>query len=168
MDKVTTLRNLLTEYEHLFQRINECETNANPCMDVSMDLMDDCDFYGVDCSGAQQIYSLFFLGSSDYFPAIWIGNDNMEDIDTMPVYILDFSNNGNEEDEEGNEEEDNNNPCGNVKQYLIQILNELVACDQMTPTEVKQAIELKDKLEQLLSNKVVNKGNYRFKMAQIV
>ena len=63
MNKLDELQNLLSEYEHLFQNISEHETDANPCMDVSLDLINEPDYYGIDCTGSQQLYMLFFTGS---------------------------------------------------------------------------------------------------------
>lgn len=56
-----------------------------------MDLINEPDFYAIDFTETHQVYMLFFTGSSDYFPGIWIGNDDINDIDSMPIYIFDLS-----------------------------------------------------------------------------
>ena len=125
MNKLDELRDVLNEYSHIFQNISKHENNAYPCMDVSLDLINEPDFYAVDFTETQQVYTLFFTGSSDYFPGMWIGTDDINDIDSMPVYIFDLSS-----DCETLE------PVGNVKQYITQIVDEILVC-QMTTNVVQ-------------------------------
>jgi hypothetical protein len=149
-----SLRQLLKEYEHLFQMVNDHDTNAFICMDLALDeIINDCNYYGTDCSDSQQLIMLLFCGSSDYFPALWIGNDDISNIETMPIYRLDFS----------CSEQDEFESDGNVKQYITQILNQILDCDTINGKNKQDAHELLEKIKSL-SDIVVNKGNYRFKM----
>lgn len=146
MTTLDKLRNLLTRYEHLFQL--DHAPDVNPCMDVSFDLIDDTDYYGVDCSGSQQLYMLFFTGSSDYFPAIWIGNDDVNHIDYMPIYIVDLSSDCTEFIS-----------CGNIKQYIMQIVEKILLNETISENDKVHARELKRKMEPF-SNNVIDKGKY--------
>ena len=152
MNKLDELRDILNEYGHIFQNISELETNAYPSMDVSLDLINEPDFYAVDFTEIQQVYTLFFTGSSDYFPGIWIGNDDINDIDSMPVYIFDLLS-----DCETLE------PVGNVKQYITQIVDEILVCPDMSDEDKRSANELKMKLEPF-SNDMIDKGPYKVKL----
>lgn len=148
------LKHLLLHYEHLFQNVSDYESNAYPCNEVAFDIINEPDFYGTNCSGSQQIYMLFFTGSSDYFPAVWINNQNDNDDkqkwDEMPVYILDFSS-----------DEKEFKSIGNVKQYIFQILHEIIRCSP-DMSDKKDAKELILQLD-FLSDHVINKGNYCLK-----
>lgn len=154
MNKLDELRDILNEYGHIFQNISELETNAYPCMDVSLDLINEPDFYAVDFTETQQVYTLFFTGSSDYFPGIWIGHDDINDIDSMPVYMFDLSS-----DCETVE------PVGNVKQYITQIIDSILVCPDISDEDKRSANELKMKLEPF-SNTMIDKGHYRVKLVE--
>ncbi len=154
MNKLDELKSLLGHYEHLFQNVHDYKTDARPCMDVALELINDADYYGVNCTGDQQLYMLFFTGSSDYFPGVWIGNDDIDNIDQMPVYILDFSNSDCNDSES----------CGNIKQYVTQILDEILACEETSQTDKNYATELKTKLKKFSDN-VIDKGNYKLSLA---
>lgn len=69
------------------QKICELQCSELLTMDHNLDLIDEADFYGVNFTNNQQVYMLFFIGSSDYFPGIWIGNDDIEHLDSMPIYL---------------------------------------------------------------------------------
>lgn len=153
MTKLKEITDLLVNYEHLFQNINDHETKAYPCMDVSLDLINELDFYGVDFTGEQQVHSLFFTGSSDYFPAIWLGESNINEIDQMPVYILDLSSS-----QDGTFES-----CGNIKQYVTQILDEILLCKKSSKKDKNDAKKLKILLEKFSDN-VIDKGDYQLKI----
>jgi hypothetical protein len=75
----------------IWQKISGMGLNPLPCMDISMDIIDERDYCGVDFSGTNKVCMLFFTGSCDDFPAIWIGNDDIERLDEMPIYLLDLS-----------------------------------------------------------------------------
>lgn len=108
--------------------------------DVGMNIIDEEDYYGCDMSGDQRVIMMFFVGHSDCFPAIWIGNDDMSRLDEMPIYILDLSSDEHEFE-----------PVGNFKQHMM------VALNSMPDGEIKQqAIKGLD----AFSDNMIDKGNY--------
>jgi hypothetical protein len=156
MTKLIKIRDMLSKYEELFQFISDIELDTHPCMDVSLD---ENDYYGADFFGKQRVCQLFFTGSSDYFPAIWIG-ENENNIDKMHVFILDLSDSDNIISE----------PLGNVRQYVTKILDDFLKhCnnnkkDDQLKQHKQNTLNLKKELSKL-SNEVIDKGNYVLKIS---
>jgi len=161
--KIEQILKLLTESVEgdfadgdLFQKIDEtCPTL--PCMDLSLDMIDrgEEDYYGADLSGTQKLCQLFFLGSSDYFPGLWVGEDDLDRMDEMPVYIFDLS---------GERENQPIEPEGNLKHYLDALLDEFLSGYTETDEYKRQALFTKANI-QLLSDNMIDKGNYVLKSA---
>jgi hypothetical protein len=61
--------------------------------DITLDELDDMDYYGVNFSGNKKVFQLFFSGSDDFFSCFWIGNDTSYKsiLDQIPIYQLDLS-----------------------------------------------------------------------------
>lgn len=95
------IRYFLESYQDLWWVIDQ-SVDTLPCMDVVVDINEDTDFYRVDFSGEQMVCTLFFTGCSNYFPAIWIGNNNSNDIDKYPIFVIDCSSSTDEFESEGN------------------------------------------------------------------
>lgn len=132
----------------LFQKITKSCDSDFMSGDLEMELIDDPDYYGCNFTGDKKVYMLFFRGSSDYFPAIWIGNDDINKIDQMPIYILDLSC-GEQQFEQ----------MGNLKSYINDMLDEFLLEYNENDEYMKEAIELKKRIENL-SNNLINKGDY--------
>ena len=92
-------------------------------------------------------------GCSDYFPAIWIGKDNEEQIDQMPVYIIDLSNN----------DATYEKPIGNFRNYIEKILNDFIAVYNKQDEYMEDAILYKKQIK-MFSTNVIDKGNYYLKV----
>lgn len=107
------ITNYLNEYQDLWWAISYVG-GALPCMDASMDLIDEPEYYGVDFSCEKAVYSLFFTGSSNYFPGIHVINDDK--ITESPIYIFDLASSDN----------DSVSPVGNFKTYISMILNDFI------------------------------------------
>jgi hypothetical protein len=84
-----------------------------PCMDIDLTNINENDYYGCDFRGDQDVFRLFFLGSSDYFPCIH--NLKGEKLEESPVYILDLSSG-----EHGFE------TTGNFKTYFKTLLQDFI------------------------------------------
>lgn len=136
----------------LWQRISE-KIDTYPCMDIVLEIVDENDYYGVDFRGDQKVYELFFPGSSNYFPAIWIGNDDdIEKLDELPIYVLDLSSDENEFE------------CiGNFRKYIEILLNDFLEQYKKNDAYVKMAKIMKEQLKQF-SSKTIDKGKYKLKI----
>ena len=124
------------------------DLDTNPCMDITLDVIDEEDFYGLNFTEKQKVYSLFFTGSNDYFPAMWIGEDDEEKLDEMPIYILDLSS-----------DKDTFEYKGNFRKYIETILNDFIKMYKKDDEYLKDAKFLKEELKKF-SNNTYNKGNY--------
>lgn len=77
----------LEDHETLWQIIDEYEP-CLPLMDLSMELINEDNYYGYDFTGEKQVYQLFFTGSSNYFPGIYCTGTNK--LDECPIFIFDL------------------------------------------------------------------------------
>ena len=83
---VKKIEDFLGAYEDLWQKINEYGPPL-PCMDAVGEYVNDNDYYGYNITGEYDVFRLFFLGSSDYFPAI-CNIKNKRKADQYPVYMI--------------------------------------------------------------------------------
>lgn len=73
---------------------NDEDSDTGPAVgDVAGELIRDADFFSWDFSGDRRVYMLFFMGSSDHFPAIWIGDyadreDSEALVEQMPIHYF--------------------------------------------------------------------------------
>jgi hypothetical protein len=142
------------QYGDLWQKIASMDNiTTYPCMDAGLYYQNSIDNYGVDFSGDQKVYEIFFTGTSDYFPAIWSGTDDEEIIDQMPVYIFDLSNSDRSVEK----------PIGNFRNYIEHILNNFLDVYKIQDEYMKDAIMYKKQI-QVFSTNVINKGNYYLKI----
>ena len=122
-----------------------------PMYDVAMHLIGENDYYGCDFTGRQQMIMLFFTGSSDYFPGIWVGNDNYKNnLDEYPIYVLDLSS---ENDAEF---------IGNFREYMTYGLTNFIK-NNPKHKRIKLANKALKDLE-VFSTKCINKGKYVIKV----
>lgn len=133
----------------LWQKISSMNLHTNPCMDIYLDIIDEDDFYGVNFTGKQKVYILFFTGSSDYFPAIWIGENDENKLDEMPIYILDLSS-----------DNDTFECKGNFRNYIETILNDFIITYKKDDEYMKDAKFLQEEVKKF-SNHTFNKNNYK-------
>lgn len=157
MNKLEKMIDLLnTQYEKgeyldgdLWQKISALECSNLTCMDISLDLIDESDYYGVDFSNEKKVYMLFFTGSSDYFPGIWLGNFNIEFLDSIPIYIFDLS------DLDNNKSE----PIGNFRFYIETLLDNFLNQYKQDDEYTKTAFLIKEKIKNF-SPLTIDKGDY--------
>lgn len=139
---------------------NKRDGGANPCMDTVFDVIDEYDYYGCDFFGKNKVVQLFFTGNSQYFPAIWIGDQDLnkiENLDEYPVYIFDLQN------------YDTNpiQPVGNFKKYITEIIDDFL--NNYTTKNLKKMEHIttaKIILEKcdVLSNNMIDLGDYILKI----
>lgn len=98
----------------LWQKISQLDCSDLPCMDISLNLIDEDDYYGVNFTNNKKVYMLFYTGSTDYFSGIWIGNDNIDFLDSMSIYIFDLSVSN----------ENIIEPIGNFRYHIEKLLND--------------------------------------------
>ncbi len=149
MSRFERIEEFLHECQELFWELRELEVAWNPLMDVSFRMIDEENYYGVNFTGDQRVCELFFTSQSNYFPGIWVGQGDLEDIDKYPIYVFDIA--GEEEPE----------PLGNIKQYITKILDECLASNKCTKETVKAILDLKKELD-WLSDEVIEKGEYHW------
>jgi hypothetical protein len=157
MNKLEKMINLLNikypdgEYldGDLWQKISDLNCSDLPCMDISLEPIDESYYYGVDFSNEKKVYILFFTGSSDYFSGIWLGNYNIEFLDSMPVYLFDLS------DSDDNKSE----PIGNFRFYIESLLNDFLNKYKQDDEYTKTALIIKEKIKDF-STLTIDKGIY--------
>ena len=113
MGKFEQINEYLEEYEDLWQEIGSSDS-VLPCLDITMDIINENNYYGCDFSGKQQVYRLFHTGASNYFPGICNVN-KIESIDKRPIYIFDIA---------------SDNRCeyvGNFKYYMTTLLKDYLS-----------------------------------------
>jgi hypothetical protein len=124
-----------------------------PCMDIVMEFYgehEECD--ELDFTEEQKIIMLFFSGDSSYFPGIWIGNDELELLDCMPIYIIDIDDSQSDESE----------IVGNFRSYIEQLLNGFLNIYNIDDEYCKTAHLLLEKVKEFSSN-MIDKGVYKLK-----
>jgi len=141
----------------IWQKIDLLGNNLDklplPCMDISMDFygeQEECDM--LDFTKEQRLIEMFFSGNSSYFPGIWIGNDDMERLDEMPIYIIDL------DDLQTNESE----IVGNFRNYIEQLLNGFLNIYTIDDEYYKTAHLLLEQVKEFSSN-TIDKGVYKLK-----
>lgn len=106
------MEDFLDEHQDLWHYISDNDLSHYPCYDMDMEPIDEEDYYGYNFSGKNRVIRIFYMGASNYFPAIKCG-ENDHDMDKYPVYIYDLQSDNPEE------------PTGlNFKQYIKSILND--------------------------------------------
>ncbi len=106
------ITNYLIKYEHLWWILDRFQHHVPyPCMDISMDLIDEKDYFGFEFDGDKSVYMLFFLGDSTNFPAICFPHDKEVRLDECPIYCLD------------SEVGEASNTGVNFKGYIKELLN---------------------------------------------
>lgn len=103
----------LSDYEDLWQIIDQNDAPL-PSMDVTCDLIEDNNYYGVDFSGENTVYQLFFTGQSNYGPIICFPKNIKANMDECPVYIFDAT--GDEIMEK----------IGNFRHYMTTLLKDFI------------------------------------------
>lgn len=140
----------LENYQDLWWELSQKDA-CLPCMDVTMDMVDEEDYYGCDFTGKRQVIELFFTGSSDYFPGFFIGKDNYEDnLDQYPIYIFDLSSDEPVE------------LIGNFKTYMTKLIEGYLENYKLGKF-VKMAKTALMELDQF-SNKMIQKEEYVLKI----
>ena len=138
----------------IWQKIASMELEPPiPCLDISLEYRDEEDDYGVNFSKKQRVFELFFTGSSDYFPAIWIGDENEELLDQLPIYIFDLSCSTDPD------EIIHFKPEGNFRTYIEIILNFFIENYDKDDEYMKTALWMKEEIKKFSTNCIV-KGNY--------
>lgn len=152
---------LILSHEDLYQTINnffmDNYIDCHDIMDPIFSLIDSEDELGVNFTGDKKVIQFFFLGTSSHFPCIWIGNDDEEKIDEMPVYHLDF------------EEENSFESFGNFRNFMEEVIDTFIeSCkdnknifpeDSDKEEYIKEALEVRELLKKLSTN-VIDKGDY--------
>lgn len=86
LTKLDEISAFLEEYQDLWWVIDQNDP-PYPCMDVVAEFINDKNCGGYDFTGKYDVFQIFFLGQSDYFPAIC----NIKDVnkaDMYPVYEI--------------------------------------------------------------------------------
>jgi hypothetical protein len=88
----------LEKYEELWYEITEKELGcAEQCGDIAMNIIDETEYYGIDFSNNKRVIQLFFIGSSDCFPAIVFPlckpNKQKLNLEEYPIHFWDLSSN---------------------------------------------------------------------------
>lgn len=107
-------------------------------MDISLDLIDEDDYHGANFTNNKKVYMLFYTGSLNYFPGIWIGNDNIDFLDSMPIYIFDLS----------ASDENIIEPIGNFRHYIEKLLNDFFQYYKKDDGYTKTALLIKEKIKE--------------------
>lgn len=82
----------LSKYENLCQVLSSIDDCVLPIMDLGGFINDDPeDYYGCNLTGKFRMYMLFFTGQSNYFPGILVGEQNEDNLDQYPIYIIDIA-----------------------------------------------------------------------------
>jgi hypothetical protein len=135
----------------LWQKISYFGSELCRCADVTCNIIDSDDNYSVDFSGKQKMFELFFTGSDDFFPAIWFDENDLDNIEKYPIYIIDCS-----------DYEIETEPIGNFRYYIEKILDDFIRDYDKDDIYLQMAKEGKQKLDQF-SREMINKGNYKLK-----
>ena len=107
------IQDFLETYQELWWDIAESDTSY-PVNDIWFEKCDDSNFYGTDLSGKNAVYPIFFSGSSNYFAAIWVKDEDTENIEKYPVYIFDLPSFNSEKLES----------VGNFKKFIRLVIDE--------------------------------------------
>lgn len=125
------------------------------CMDIVMEFYgenEECDI--LDFTKEQRVIEMFFSGDSSYFPGIWIGNDDIEFLDCMPIYIIDI--------ECCNIDKPIEPVAINFRNYIEQLLNGFLNIYTIDDEYYRTAKLLLEKVTEF-SNEAINKGYYTLK-----
>lgn len=133
----------------IWQKISQLDCSELLCMDISMDLIDESNYYGVNFLDEKKVYRLFFTGSSYYFPGIWIGNFNIEFLDSLPIYIFDLS----------NSDINKYTPIGNFRFYIEKLLDDFLMYYKKDDEYTKTALIIKEKIKEF-SPLTIDRDNY--------
>lgn len=160
MDKIKQLLNIKSSGEfkrgNIWKVIDE-EVITYPCYKPCVTLINNKNDCGVNFSGDRTVCKLFSTDDTEYddtyYPAIWIGNGNLERIDEYPIYILDY-----DDFEEGTELK----YVGNFRSYIEKILTDFLdQYNKGTEDEYIKTAEIMLKELSSFSEVVIDKGNYR-------
>jgi len=56
-------------------------------MDICIEHIIDRDHFGINFQDERSVVQFFFTDDSTYFPAFWIGNNNLDLLDEMLIYF---------------------------------------------------------------------------------
>lgn len=135
----------------IWQYIADLKDYPLPCMDICGDIVSDINYYGCDFSQEKQVIKIFFTGTSNYFPGIWIKENQR--IDECPIYIFDLASS-----------EDSFEPVGNLKTYLTTLLNFLLEQENVHPYYIAVAKKLMNKINTRLSDNLISNEIYKLKI----
>ncbi len=119
--------------------------------EVSGDLIRDADFFSWDFRGDRRVYMLFFMGSCDHFPAIWIGDyadreDSEALVEQMPIlYFM------TDHDEPGE-------PIMQTHNNLREYLQDLIDCRRATFAGAE--LDRLQAFVNTLSEKYIERGHF--------
>jgi len=116
MDKITDFldRGEILGDEDIWQKINSAGSSY-PVMDWGMEIVNEEDYYGADFSRDKAVYQIFFSGTSNYFPGIWVPKNDLENMEKYPVYIFDLQSGENEV-----------NCVGNFRHFIEKVVHEFL------------------------------------------
>jgi hypothetical protein len=103
----------LENYDVLWLIISQNDPKY-PLMDISCHMIDDNNYYGVDFSGENAVYELFFTGQSNYGPVICFPKNKKVSLDECPIYIFDATGDNIIE------------KIGNFKCYMSEIIKDFI------------------------------------------
>ena len=156
----TIIKEFLLHHEDLLRTMCDFENYDDydlptSMADVDFEIVSDEDEYGCNFKGTQRILQLFFEGSDDTKPCIWIGNrDYSENLDKYPIYVLELS--GDERSFES---------VGNFKAFMLMFANYYlennIQNDDITTTLVKK---FKKQTNKLFSDNTLDFGAYKLKV----
>ena len=173
----------LQSFQDLFWAIQEIEVDNED--DEGPPPVGDCDYYrlgheeqrvlqwidsedeiGWDCSGPRRLFTLFFLGSSDYFVGMWVGNyveailrEPAGDTTTpslfeqLPVYVFDFEQDDCCGDDDGTH-------GANLRGYLQEVVDWCRAHRAMIADHGAEVDRLQAFVLGLSENCIIDRGPY--------
>lgn len=127
----------------IWQKIASMDEISQPIMDIDLS-------QHPDCKGERLLYPIFFSGDSAYFAAIWLGNDDIEMLDSMPVYTIFMDMDGYDDVVE---------PCGNFRTYIESVLHEFLTHHTEQDEYYYTAHSMLERVK-VFSDKMIDKGNY--------
>lgn len=153
---------MLQVADEMEENDEDSSSDTGPAVgDVSGELIRDADFFSWDFSGDRRVYMLFFMGSCDHFPAIWIGDyadreDSEALVEQMPIHY--FMTDMDEPDQP-------NLPSHkNLREYL----QDLVDWSRTKPTLVGAELDRLQSFVNTLSETSVERGAFLPRLAEDV
>jgi hypothetical protein len=152
LEKMVSVLNMQVEGKYkdgdLWQKMCKVLKNSLLVMDIDLSYNARRE-YGIDYRGKQRMCGLFFTGDSSYYPGIWIGEDDEELLDSMPIYVIDI------ECGDGIYE-----PYGNFREYIEELLSDFFKIYKKKDEYYHTALLIKEKIKDF-STETINKGPYK-------